>query len=295
MSMPVRSLAASVLLALSSTAALAAVPTVPSQPVTGPTPMPDAPLTPGGTDGNGGLIVSAYDSVRGVSITEYLGLNLNDFLPGNTNATPDGGLVLDFGVIQGWGSIFGASNASDIKYTVTAADYLRNSTADAYLGSSLLTTLAPGVSTTIRNNAMYGAITAERSFIGGALNGAGGCAGLNPCVANQATDGSYAGAAAWGDRYNNQLPVSAAASVGTAMGFYQVSASSNNQFANATVMQYANATGIAQWLLGADGHLTYSLGGAPVPLPAAVWLLLSGLVGMGTVSRRRTTDTAVAA
>ncbi len=256
--------------------------------------MPDAPLTPGGTDGNGGLIISVYDSVRGVSISEYLGLDLLDFLPGNTNATPDAGLVLDFGAIQGWSATFGTSNAADIKYTVTAADYLRD-TGHAYLGSSLLTTLAPGVSTTIRNNAMYGAITAERSFIGGALNGLGGCNGTNPCTAATSADGSYAGAASWGDRYNNQLPVSAATTVGTAMGFYQVSASSDSQFNNATVVQYASTTGAAQWLLTADGHLTYTVPGAPVPLPAAVWLLLSGLVGMGTVSRRRNAGTEAAA
>ncbi len=297
MSLSIRSIVGSVLLALGTSAAMAAVPSVPSQPVSGPTPMPDAPLTPGGVNGNGGLIVSVWDATLGVSLTSYLGLNFNDMLPGATNATPNAGLVLDFGALTGFSSVFGDSDAANIKYTVTAADYLQDS--GQTLGKQLITTLASGPGNTL-NSSVVGAVSAARSFIAGALNGVGGCAGQNPCTAATSADGSYAGMAAWADRYNGQLPVSAAASVGTGMGFYLLSVSSTNNFAKATAQQYGNDAGFATWLLDAAGRLTYSLDAVstnpdPVPLPAGLWLLLSGLTGVGIVGRRRKANDAAAA
>jgi hypothetical protein len=76
--------------------------------------------------------------------------------------------------------------------------------------------------------------------------------------------------------------------------------SSNSNFGKPTITSYANANGAAQWLLTAAGALTYTLAGtapppAPVPLPAAVWLLMSSLVGLGAVSRRRASSSQLAA
>jgi hypothetical protein len=103
----------------------------------------------------------------------------------------------------------------------------------------------------------------------------------------------------WAEKYGSNLPLSAAATVGTSMGFYLLSTTDNTTTHNGTFQRYGNSTGFASWLLGADGSLTYSLagggGGPNVPLPAAVWLFLSGMVGFGTVARRRKEDASVAA
>jgi hypothetical protein len=58
--------------------------------------------------------------------------------------------------------------------------------------------------------------------------------------------------------------------------------------ANAT--QFGNATGFATVTLASNGDFSYSLAGpevAAVPVPAAAWLLGSGLLAMGGAIRRR--------
>jgi hypothetical protein len=78
----------------------------------------------------------------------------------------------------------------------------------------------------------------------------------------------------------------ASGNIGSALGFYSLRRSSPGAGDPLVAAQYANANGLAQWLLTADGQLSFTAP-APVPLPAAVWLLLSGLAGMGVVTRRK--------
>jgi hypothetical protein len=249
--------------------------TVPTQPVAGPTPDADT--------GNSGIIVSAWDPVRGVSLVQYLGLRLDQFL---TGGNPEAGLSLDFGQLSQWSSVFGSSDTANIQYTVSAFDFIQD-TGFTYQGKRLLTTLVSN--SAIRNNALSSAITNGRSFISGGLNSASGCNGVNPCLAAAATDGGYAGQGGFGAKYGGALPISAAAVVGNAMNFYLVAGSSSQSgTTNAVVTPVQNSQNIGQWLLSNTGQLTYSLAAvSSVPLPAAVWLLMSGLAGVGVVGRRR--------
>jgi hypothetical protein len=114
---------------------------------------------------------------------------------------------------------------------------------------------------------------------------------LNPIVANGAADPKYWNKLAPGGGPNQTVGVSpefdATSPLGTAVSFYAATATSENTGDLASVVTYAG-----QWNLSAAGILTWtpSGGGSPVPLPPAVWMLLSGLVGMAALGRRRAAE-----
>lgn len=90
-----------------------------------------------------------------------------------------------------------------------------------------------------------------------------------------------------GTNWNAALTVNATGAIGQALQFFMVTASSSTSSITvpASVYQFQNANGASTWLLNQDGSLTYAA--AAVPLPAAVWLFGSGLLGLVGIARRR--------
>jgi hypothetical protein len=255
--------------------------------------LPPAPPTPPGpfpSQANSGLMVAAWDDVRGVSLIQWLGFTFNDFT--ENLVTPESGGTINFGTLQSWDAVFTGSLATNVRYEVFAVQ----NTGGNLQQQSLLTTGGASAGA-LNNNTVAGAANIIGQFIGTEINGSAGCdsnPGANPCVTNSSADVGYAGNAGGnqlGPRYANQFPTSANASalVGTSLAFYEAHASSEDGFEAANRVRYSNSSNFASWLLTSAGNLTYSLaaGNTEVPLPAAVWLLMSGLAGFGALSRRR--------
>lgn len=78
-------------------------------------------------------------------------------------------------------------------------------------------------------------------------------------------------------------------SVGSSLGFYDMVPTTSGLSHTNVITPYANANGAGFWFLSTSGDLTWNvpLAASTVPLPAAVWLLGSGLLGLAGIGRRR--------
>lgn len=271
------SVKAAVGVALFGAASMSAFATSITPPASGPVPVPGT--VPGG------VIVEAWDATTGTSLTEWLGGDISTF--GAPSATPAGGETLDYGVLGGsatWTSVFSASEiaAGNVTFTVSAANDV---TPSAAIVDATLSQIG-----TIRNSAVNAIGSAQNTGIPAVLNAATGCNNANPCVALTTTAPGYA-VTYFGSNLGGLATGNSAAGVvgGSAVGFYQLTATGGSAIAAVTPVAFGNATGPATWSLSASGDLVYTVpGSTAVPLPAAIWLLGSGLLGLAGVGRRKT-------
>lgn len=246
-------------------------------PSTGPVPVPG--LT------NGGVVVEVYDLATGVALTEWLGPDVGTF--GSPAATPAGGETLDYGVLGGseFATLFPAAQiaAGNVVFDVSAANDVNPSlpTMDLTLSTQGTITLA----------ALRAIASANNTGIASILNGSTACNNANPCIATSATSPNWAVQQLGGSL--GGLPTSSNASGvvgGAGLSFYQIVGTGTSTLTHQTPVQFANASGAATWTLSASGDLVYTVPGSgppPVPLPAAVWLFGSGLLGLAGIGRRK--------
>lgn len=226
------------------------------------------PTSPTGT----ALTVTIWDPNAGVSLVYAV--------PGETFQSARDGIAPFANLeVPEFGAVFGASDPADIQYQVSAfgPDPLNRDRATALVtGPSTVPAVGVGNITGTNTNAQT-----FHTALDTACEFDAACAGTS-------ADGQYGGLATWAD-LSAQLPFSAAAAVGNALFFYELAQPDDPRVGSSTpAIVTAIGGGTAQWLLSETGLLSYSV----VPLPAALWLLLTGLAGFGIVSRRRETPVA---
>lgn len=289
MNLPIKSLATAVTLALASLSAHAAL-NPPGQNLTGP-PLGDT----NGVGGSTGLYLAVFNSTGTQSEVVNLSYAYDQITAasGNLNATapnaafvqaaaPTGSgkvLQMNFGQISGFtgsSSIFNSSNIATDGYMVLSA-------LSGGPGVEALSTTYNGTPPLA-----YGGVNTAIQAIQGEIGAWNIAAPTTGDLKDTTGSQPYSVQQPFG--LNNGALIANfnfSGSVGSALGFYNVTTTTLHKDA---ITQYGTAAGTGYWFLSSSGTLTYNVpvsGAAPVPLPAAVWLLGSGLLGMAGIARRR--------
>ena len=218
------------------------------------------------------LFLAVWNPTTNQSIVQDLGVNLSNF-QGTTSYQIDAG------------SFASDLNASGAVYAVVGGDATAGGFVNQFQGDAFYTTTASSsnLAGLASGNIANGAITLG-NWLDNIESANGGT--LNPIKGNGALDPLYWNKAAPGGGPNQTVGVSstfdASKAIGTSVGFYSLDAVAPDSSSTA-----AHVTTFAgNWNLSSSGLLTWT----PVPLPAAVWMLLSGLCGVGALSRRRSAE-----
>jgi hypothetical protein len=243
--------------------------------------------------GNGELFFSVWDSITETSYTRDLGLTLSQFVDqvgnfGTSAGGTHGGSNLLFAadaVLSGWLGGLAPASLAGLQWNVAAMD---GSGQNRYLTTA--TGSPAGVTPTVQSQLIQlndGADTYITNVNSGPwVSGNHTDANGSAVIANGgdfANTAGYAGASGtWSNNFGGRTGFGNAGGIGDLLGFFVLFGTGTTSLAPVGVDQFDGAF----WSFAGDGTLTYSQA-AVIPLPGAVWLLGSGLLGLVAVSRRK--------
>lgn len=183
------------------------------------------------------------------------------------------GYILNFAADPTLASFMGSTLSTNFKWMVGAFDSTGSQVSTGQ-NNRALTTSNDDVAASGQNNAQLGQFATANNYL----------ANNNAKAGMAANNGSATASIALGDtvayfgngigaNWANKASFSSLADVGSSAKFWYLGNSSGVASDKATVIGFTDAT----WTLGTNGSLSYV---ASVPVPAAAWLLGSGLMGL---------------
>jgi hypothetical protein len=245
------------------------------------------------TDGNGAsgssLILNVFDTVTKESYSATLDISPNNLTYGSFNGGPTFTALASNSTFTG---LFSDNTASNIRWEVVSDlnDVLAGGTPGTNIPWSLGFTAAsqPAALNGSQMNASNVKLNSWINLLNGHQTATN--SGLTTSTdATQAWNMNNPAAAFGGNSGGGTLPFAITGLLGNSLSYFQATANGDTAADASTFAQI-----LGTWNLASDGKLTWNAQSAVVPVPAAVWLLGSGLMGLVGVGRRRATK-AVAA
>ncbi len=236
------------------------------------------------SSGDGSLFLTVWNST--VSYTRDLGTTLSGFL------SSVAGTTTTFAGDALFASTFG-TNPTGFNWNIVAGDQTLLAGSEP---TRLLTTGAYGLTLTASSPSVTrsGVVSAGGSISNftNALNSSFGCNTAASCTAAAGSGVGYGGDASWANNIGNSVP-GTLSNTSTAFGdagklgfyFFNSQATSSLTQANRSTFNIDPSTR-GYWTLASNGDAVWT-GVSAVPVPAAVWLLGSGLMGMVGIGRRK--------
>lgn len=228
-----------------------------------------------GTTNNGSLFLAVWDSSTAgtYSYVQDLGQTIDSFLP--TGATAGSNLTFNTTALSSFTGL-----TSDLRWNVVSYDNSRSQV--PFNPSRAAVTTQVG---TLSGGGITGAgLTTVVTNIGTAATNLGCVASLTGC----ASTSTFLKGATYGNTLGNAA-LSTSQTLDGSLEMMFLAQTSANTALVASYDFFDNAYGRAVWSLNSAGQLTYTVAGAvsEVPVPAALWLFGSGLLGLVGIGRRK--------
>jgi hypothetical protein len=236
-----------------------------------------------GAVNNSDLVLFMYDSVRDVGYVQDLETNFLDIM----NAGGPQNFIASFDLNSALlGQAFGASNLNNVTWTMMASN--ANTLDPINLYGSIVST------NSLQTNVAYGSVTNSNTAFGNAIEainrttaiGTGASAAVTLAASEATTKGPKNAVAEWGLAFN-ATAVDAGLNQSQQLWFAGYATGVNEDDELITVPYTHIVSPLAFTLDFANAKLSNMQPTNEVPLPAAAWLLLSGLLGLAGVARRR--------
>lgn len=234
----------------------------------------DGPTSTGASV-NSDLVLFVYDTVKDLSYVQNLNVNYKDII--GLNGSFSGSYNLDASALN----IFSTSTTSSLVWGL-ASTGLDFTDADGSTLGSVLTASNPGATpsdfglVSAANLKFNDLATAANLFTPIGTANASNATGVAASTLSTAVKGFY-------DHVGNQVGFTNSANVTAAQSLWFVHLSPEYDVATPSLAS------VNTWALDL-GQATLSSAAAPVapvPLPAAAWLMFSALMGLGGIARRR--------